>query len=238
MTKPIARLLEALDFMMPSTGIIGYIALINGNTFTSTTTLDSATGLFTTPTANLYVTGTRIRLTNSGGALPGVSSGAAINTSTDYFVTMNAGTSATTYRLARTLADAQAGTTIAWANNGTGTHTVTEQQLNATATNPDPLNVVLSKELPNAGGYSARIPINNIGAAQIVNNRAEKNITFTLTGDSTGYIYRYYQIIMGGTSAIGNTTGNQGTLIAESSNVTVNSGTPKPVFLRDFLSSP
>jgi plastocyanin len=168
MTLPIARLQALLDTELPNTGTIGYIALISPTVHTSTVTLDSGTGLLTTPTAHNFVTGCRIRLTNSGGALPGVSSGAAIVNSVDYFVAMNSGTSSTTFRLARTLTDAQAGTLITWANNGTGTHTVTEQLLNGSLANPDPLSVVLSKEMPVGGGYSSRIPVSNLGASVIV----------------------------------------------------------------------
>jgi len=238
MTLPLTALQSILDTYLPNTGTIGYIALIQNVVHSSTYTVDSSTDvitLATTPTIPL-VSGCRFRVTNSGGAIPGVS-GTALNTSTDYFWIA---ITTTTGKLARTLADAVAGSPVPidFVNNGTGTQTITEQALNATAANPDPLSVVLSKELPAGGGYTVRQAVTNIGAAAIVSNRAEKNITFTLTGDSTGYVYRYFQLILGGTSAIGNTTGTQSYLTAESSNITVNSGSPRFIFLRNALQSP
>jgi hypothetical protein len=236
MPLPYAAVQSILEAYLPNTGLVGYIALLNATVYTGTATLVFGTGVWTSASAHGFVTGTRVRLTNSGGSLPGVS-GTALSSSTDYFV-FNA--SGSTFSLATSLATAQAASGITYLNAGTGTQTVTEQALNASTQNPDPLNVTLSKELPVGGGYNNRITITGIGASSIVSNRAEKQVTFTLTGDSTGYTYRYYQLIVGaGASAtIGNTGGTQSYLTAESSNVTVNSSTPKFTFLRFALSSP
>lgn len=237
MPLPLAATLTSLDALLPNTGTIGFIALIQNVTFTGVCTLDNTTDTWTALVATGFVVGNRIRITNVGGTLPGVASGVAISSSVDYFTVP---ITSTTFKLSRSLGEAQAGVPIVvdFANNGTGTQTITEQILNSSVANPDPLNVVLSKELPAGGGYSTRQAVTNVGASVVVSNRAEKNITFTLTGDATGYIYRYYQLVIGGTSAIGNLTGTQSYFTPEGSNITVNSGSPKFVFLRAFLSSP
>ena len=237
MPLPLARTLFILDGELPNTGTIGHIALIQNLTFTGICTLDFTTDIWTSLVTNLFVVGNRIRISNSGGTLPGVVSGAAIVSFTDYFTIP---VTATTFRLARSLAEAQAGTPIPidFANSGTGTQTITEQILNATALNPDPLNVVLSKELPVGGGYNTRQAVMSLGASVIVSNRAEKNITFTLTGDATGYVYRFYQLILNGSATIGNQSGTQSFFTPEGSNITVNLGSPKFTFLRGFCSSP
>jgi len=239
MALPISRLLTLLDTELPNTGVIGYIALIQNVTHTGAFTIDTATDLITLSTTPVLplATGCRFRITTTG-TLPGVASGPAIATGTDYFWRV---TTATTGRAYRTLDDALNNTNaIDFSNAGSGTLTFTEQILNATAANPDPLSVVLSKELPNSGGYSTRVSINNIGPSTIVSNGAEKTISFTLTGDATGYTYRFYQLIMGlsASSTIGNTNGAQGYLVQESANVTVNTGTPRFVLLRNRLTSP
>lgn len=238
MPLPYTELQSILDNYLPNTGNVGYIALIQNVTHTSTYTVDSTTDVITlgaTPSTPL-ATGCRFRVTNSGGAVPGVS-GTALSTTTDYFWRV---ITATTGKMFRTLADAQANTNaVDFVNNGTGTQTFTEQSLNASTAGPDPLNVVLSKELPAGLGYSSRIAVGSLGASNIVSNRAEKNVTFTLTStDSTGYTYRYYQLIKGGSATIGDQTGTQSYLTQESSNVTVNSSTPRFVFIRWFQQSP
>jgi len=89
----------------------GSRTLINSNTFTAS----SSSGLLLTYT-NDFNTFSKVRFTNSGGALP---TGLAINT--DYWLVR---ASATTARVATSLANAIAGTTIAFTDAGTGTHTM------------------------------------------------------------------------------------------------------------------
>ncbi len=237
MALPLNRLQTLLNTELPSTGNIGYIALISNTVHTGTFTLNTGTGVITlgtTPTIPL-VNGCRVRLTSTG-TLPTVTSGTALNSITDYF--WRAITS-TTGKLYRTLEDANSDTNaIGFTNSGSGTLTLTEQALNGSSANPDPLNVVLSKELPNSGGYTQRIPLTDVGAAQVVNLGVEKNIAFTLVGDAVGYTYRYYQFIIGGSQTIGNTTGTQSFLIPETVNKTVNSGSPNYVLLSARLTSP
>ena len=85
---------------------------INSNTFTAS----SSSGLLLTYT-NDFNNLSKVRFTNSGGALPtGLSAG------TDYWLIR---VSSTTARVATTYANAIAGTAIAFTDAGTGTHTVT-----------------------------------------------------------------------------------------------------------------
>lgn len=89
----------------------GSRALINSNTVTFT----SSSGLLGTYT-NDFNTFSRVRFLNSGGALP-----TGLVAGTDYWMVR---ASATTARYATSLANAVAGTFIAFTDAGTGTHTM------------------------------------------------------------------------------------------------------------------
>jgi hypothetical protein len=79
-------------------------------------TADNTTEIFTAA-ANGFVLGLKTQVSNSGGALPtGLSAG------TDYFVVP---VTADTFKLATSLADALAGTTLSISSDGTGTNTIT-----------------------------------------------------------------------------------------------------------------
>ena len=92
----------------------GSRTLINSNTFTAS----SSSGLLLTYT-NDFNNLTKVRFTNSGGALP-----TGLTAGVDYYLVR---VSATTARVATSLANAIAGTTIAFTDAGTGTHTMTIQ---------------------------------------------------------------------------------------------------------------
>lgn len=106
------------DFLMAYPGFnmnsLSLQTFINSNTFTAS----SSSGLLLTYT-NDFTTYTQVRFTNSGGALP-----TGLSTSTDYWLVR---VSATTARVATSLANAVAGTVIAFTDAGTGTHTMTVQ---------------------------------------------------------------------------------------------------------------
>lgn len=80
-------------------------------------TASSSSGLLlTVPTAESFYTGTKVRVSNSGGALPtGLSPG------TDYYCIS---ISTTTLKLATSFANALAGTAIAFTDAGTGVNTI------------------------------------------------------------------------------------------------------------------
>lgn len=109
----VAMLIDVLAFIRV-TGVTTTTAqtVINSNTFTAS----SSSGLLLTYT-NDFQNLSKVRFTNSGGALP---TGLSINT--DYWLIR---VSATTARVATTYANAIAGTAIAFTDAGTGTHTVT-----------------------------------------------------------------------------------------------------------------
>lgn len=86
-------------------------SLINSNTFTAS----SSSGLLLTYT-NDFTNLTKVRFTNSGGALP-----TGLSTLTDYWLVR---VSSTTARVATSLANAIAGTVISYTDAGTGTHTM------------------------------------------------------------------------------------------------------------------
>jgi len=100
-------------YRMATTNVTGTGSrtLINSNTFTAS----SSSGLLLTY-ANDFNTYTRVQFTNSGGALP-----TGLSTNTDYWIVR---VSATTCRVATSLANAIAGTVIAYTDGGTGTHTM------------------------------------------------------------------------------------------------------------------
>jgi hypothetical protein len=79
-------------------------------------TADAVTDIFTSA-AHGFVTGLKVQVSNSGGALP-----AGLSAATDYFVIR---LTADTFQLATSLADALAGTPQLITTNGTGTQTAT-----------------------------------------------------------------------------------------------------------------
>lgn len=87
-------------------------ATVNSNTFTAS----SSSGLLLT-FANDWQNYTKVRFTNSGGALP-----TGLTAGTDYWLVR---VSATTARVATSFANAIAGTVVAYTDAGTGTHTLT-----------------------------------------------------------------------------------------------------------------
>jgi len=89
--------------------------LINSNAFTAS----SSSGLLLTYTNAFGSSGnfTKVRFTNSGGALP-----TGLTAGVDYWLVY---VSATTSRVATSLANAIAGTVVAYTDGGSGTHTLT-----------------------------------------------------------------------------------------------------------------
>lgn len=87
----------------------------------ATFTAASATDICTTSAAHGAETGLKVQVSNSGGALP-----TGLSASTDYYVIK---VSSTTFKLATSLANAQAGTAINITADGSGTQTVTPTSL-------------------------------------------------------------------------------------------------------------
>lgn len=110
-----ARLVDIQGYYRLSTTNVtgtGSRTLVNSENFTAS----SSSGLLLTYTSD-WKSGTKVRFTNSGGALPtGLSAGV------DYWLVR---ASATTARVATSYANYVAGTTVAFTDAGTGTHTLT-----------------------------------------------------------------------------------------------------------------
>lgn len=112
---------------IPLTRATGYciVAAITVNTpVAATFTANSGTSIFTA-TAHGFLTGLALQVSNSGGALPTGLAGV-----TTYYVIR---IDANTFKLATTLANAQAGTNLTVSSNGTGTQTATPVALSAGA---------------------------------------------------------------------------------------------------------
>lgn len=109
-----AKLVDLLGYYRLSTTNVtgtGSRVLVNSNTFTAS----SSSGLLLTYT-NDFKSFTKVRFTNSGGALP---TGLAVDT--DYWLVR---VSSTTARVATSLTNAIDGTVVAYTDAGTGTHTL------------------------------------------------------------------------------------------------------------------
>jgi hypothetical protein len=109
-------------YRMATTNVtgVGSRTCINSNTITAS----SSSGLLLTYT-NDFNTYTKVRFVNSGGALP-----TGLVAATDYWLVR---VSATTARVATSLANAIAGTVVAYTDAGTGTNTLWVQMPRATA---------------------------------------------------------------------------------------------------------
>jgi hypothetical protein len=212
MPVPFSRLLTLFDAWLPPTGTVGQIALLTGNTTTATFTYNASTGVLTTSGNHLLVTGSKFRLSVSGGALPGTAAAGV-----DYFAQV---LSANTLKICSTLANAQAGTSLTFTDNGSGTMTLTEQLLSYL----DPLNVLLNREMPGANGYNARIPCSNIGSAIIVGTVAQKNFFWTQNAVGSTLSFRHMILLEGGNNAIGDSTGTLGAMETSASVVSISAG--------------
>ena len=110
--------------------------LNNGGTFTA----DSGTDIITY--TGDFTTYTKVQFSNSGGALPG-----GLSAATDYYLVRQ---SATTAKVAASLSDAIAGSTIDITSNGTGTNTMTIQMRSASGVGCEACFVV--QTAPTGGG--------------------------------------------------------------------------------------
>ena len=96
---------------------VGVVAVITVTTPSAGNFTADATSDVCTKATHGFKTGLKVQVSNSGGALP-----TGLSAATDYFVIY---VSASTFQLATSLVNAQAGTAINITTNGTGTQTVT-----------------------------------------------------------------------------------------------------------------
>lgn len=189
------------DRLYPSTGVYGYLAILDDLLLSSAVfTVDASTDVLTFTVANKLVTGSRVRITATV-TIPG-----GILSSTDYFAIK---LTTTTFKLATTLANAIAGTACNITDAGSGTLNAFEQAL----TVADTIAVLVAHEIVNSA-YTARFPIDNLGASTIVSGDAQKGLwTKVFTNNSaTSIISANRLIIYGGLATIGDITGTSNSL--------------------------
>ena len=199
------------DRMILPTGTIGHLTLIDNTLLAGAVfTADAPTDVLTFTVATQLVTGSRIRLTSTT-TLPG---GTLSNT--DYHVIY---LTATTIKLAATLANAIAGTAINITDSGSGTLTANEQALTVN----DSLAAIVSHEIISAA-ISPRRAITDVGASTIVNGDAQKTPWITAITNSTNanIVFGYKLVVFGGTGAIGDSS--VGTFMLQQEALTIASG--------------
>jgi hypothetical protein len=184
----------ALDAVYPATGIFGYLILLKGDLLiNASVSVDIATNKFTTASPHGLVVGSRIRV--AGSTLP-----APTAEYDEYYVIP---TSATDFKIADTLANAQAGAAIDLTTAGSGVF-INEQTLSFY----DPPAVLINKELPAVGGYQ-RLIIENLGASLLgyaTVFRATKTVSFINTG-TANILHRHVLVARGGNASAGDATG-------------------------------
>jgi hypothetical protein len=211
--------------VFPAAGAWAYMTLLSDNlTVGLAYTANPTTNIFTTATAHKLVTGSRIRLVD--GVLP-----TPMVANADYFAIF---VTATTFKLATNLADADAGLAVDLSDAGSGALTFTEQALLGI----DPLSVLVNKEISHPS-WTSRLLVDNLGAAIGMNGAAEtpaKNIVIANTG-AVDLIFRHYlfiESIVAGTAVLGNVPAGAGYALETNSNVvTIAVGDPpRSIFMK------
>jgi hypothetical protein len=206
------------DRIWSPSGTLGYLILLKGDLYVGNFTVDASSDELTTPTPHGLITGSRVR-GNSSGFLPTLVSG-SWSPSTDYYAIKISNTG---LKIASSLADALAGIALEFTDEGSGTHTLSEQTL----TEADPVDVLINKEL-NPPDYSRQV-VSNVGNATAVSSYGEKapiSITYYTSSDLT---FRHVLFLRDATSTIGDTTGTEPQLTTESTNVVISAGVPKVI---------
>jgi hypothetical protein len=209
-----------LDLLFPAAGAIGRVILLKGDLALGLgLTANATTDELTTATAHGLVSGSRVRIASSG-TIP-----APLAATVDYFAIV---TGASTLKLATTLANATANTSINLTDAGSGVLTLNEQTLTAA----DSVAVLINKEL-NGAGY-ARLAIDNLGAATIIGVNGEKPpkvLSFTNSG-AANLDYRHYLIAFGASGVVGDVAGvTDAVLVSEVSTVTTIPGQQRNITL-------
>lgn len=190
-----AELLYQCDLYYPSTGIIRYVALLTSALqLNLAITANAASNTVIFATAQPFKLGSRLRVFST------VTLPTPLAAGVDYFAIP---VTTTTFKLAASITDAIAGTSITIIDAGSGALTASEQPLLRT----DPIAVLLSKEFASFPAYTARFPITNAGPAAIVLAKAQKTELIVLSNSGPVDIsIGYYLLIRGGTGTIGDAT--------------------------------
>lgn len=150
-----------------------------------TFTANSGTSVFTA-TAHGFLTGLKLQVSNSGGALP-----SGLSAVTDYFVIA---IDANTFKLAISLVNAKAGTNLTISTNGTGTQTAT----------PTAIAGGTAQLAASVDGVQPYVPVT--GSSQ--NITATGNLIFDVSTRNYSYVQVQYTLTAGQISVIQNTQTN------------------------------
>lgn len=211
--------IQLQDLMIPSTGTVAHLALIDNNLLDSAVfSVDASTDTLTFTVANKLVTGSRIRITATT-TVPG-----GLLSNTDYYAI---GISTTQIQVASSLANAIASTAINITDPGSGTLMAFEQQLTAN----DGLAAIVAHEVVSAA-YTARFPVSNLGTSTIVNGDAEKNPWVTIFTNNTSFdiVFGYKLLVFGGTGTLGDSSVN--TFMLQQELITSYSGTANSISVK------
>lgn len=183
------------DAMIPATGTIGHLTLIDNNLLANAEfTVNASTDTLTFVLATKLVTGSRIRITATT-TLPG-----GLLSNTDYYVIF---VSTTAVKLASSLDNAIGNVPINITDPGSGILQAFEQEL----TSSDSLAAIVAHEII-SDAYPTRREVANLGVSAIVSGDAEKNPWVTVITNSTvtDLVFGYKLLVFGGTGAIGDSS--------------------------------
>lgn len=210
--------------VFPAAGSWAYMTLLSGDLQIGVGyTANPSTDQFTTVAAHKLVTGSRIRLVD--GVLP-----TPMVANADYFAIF---VTATTFKLATSLANAIAATAVDLSDAGSGVLTFAEQALLPI----DPLSVLVNKEVQHPS-WTSRLLVDNLGASIAVNGTAEtpaKNIAIANTGatDLSFGHYLFIESTVAGTAVLGSIPAAGYALETQPNVVTIAVGAPpRSVFLK------
>jgi hypothetical protein len=214
-----SALTNICDTQFPSSGTIGHATLLKGDlTLNLGVSVNASAGEFTA-SGHGFVTGSRV--TVAGTTLP-----TPLVASTDYYAIR---ISASTIKLATTLANAIAGTFIALSDAGSAVQ-LNEQRLVAT----DRLEVLLNKEISHPN-FPNRRAITNVGAASInastgVAEKEPNSFLLSITS-ATSLQFRHVLLLLGAgvSSTLGSATGVDAFYLSDEGDLTLVTGDLKAV---------
>jgi hypothetical protein len=222
MAVPKSTLADVLNDHFATSSTLYALLLDNALQTNLSVTANPATNTFTSVVPHKLVTGSRVRVAAAAGGGNFVPTG--LSSSVDVFVIRD---TATAFRVAATLADAQSGTEIDFTDAGQGV-VINEQQLIA----DDPLAVLINHELPSTSpGYATR-PASTVGVSSLTPTLARKDCSAISLSPSGGSLaYRHLLILSGASSTVGQISGQVEKLFTEPALVTINNGESKVIVL-------
>jgi hypothetical protein len=199
-----ARAAQIADLVYATSGIVGYVAILDSVYPNRTvSSINTTTDVLTTTAAHEWVDATRVRIASTG-TLPTTTP--TVDTATDYYVGV---VDSDELALYLTAADAIADSgRIDFSDSGSGTITLQEQALDRL----DTLEVMVNHEVA-----SARLEYSSVGFADVTTGlKAYKE--YTLTEEIT---LRHWVLIVDGVSTVGDVTGDKDYFHSYDADVTI-----------------